>query len=70
MEKLLSECEEITKIVGKSLGTLRLNQGKQAEVMAFGETTSAKLKEAADDFIDLSAEKGKFLINDKRYLKR
>jgi uncharacterized LabA/DUF88 family protein len=43
------------------------NQGKQVEVMAFGGTTSAKLKEAVDDFIDLSAEKGKFLISDRRY---
>ena len=46
---------------------VRLNQGKQAEVMAFGETTSTKLIEAADDFIDLSADKEKFLIYDKRY---
>ena len=41
---------------------VRLNQGRQAEVMAFGETTSARLKEAADDFIDLSQDKGKFLF--------
>ena len=45
------------------------NQGKQVEVMAFGETTSSKLIEAADDFIDLGAEKEKFLIFDKRYQK-
>ena len=45
-------------------------QGKQVEVAAFGETTSGKLIEAADDFIDLSQEKGKFLINDKRYTGR
>ncbi len=38
------------------------NQGKQVEVVAFGNTTSGKLKEAADDFMDLSLEKGKFLI--------
>lgn len=43
------------------------NQGKQVEVIAFGETASSKLREVADDFIDLSAEKGKFLIADKRY---
>lgn len=39
------------------------NQGKQVEVAAFGGTTSAKLKEAADDFIDLGGEeRSKFLI--------
>lgn len=43
------------------------NQGKQVEVMAFGETTSSKLIEAADDFTDLSANKPKFLIQDRRY---
>lgn len=46
------------------------NQGKQVEVLAFGGTASAKLKEEADDFIDLSSEKGKFLIQDRRYLKK
>ena len=43
------------------------NQGKQVEVMAFGETTSNKLIDSADDFTDLSLDKGKFLIQDKRY---
>ncbi len=43
------------------------NQGKQVEVIAFGNTTSAKLKEAADDFMDLSLEKEKFLIAGSRY---
>jgi len=43
-------------------------QGKQVEVISFGETTSSKLVEEADDFIDLSQEKGKFLINDKRFV--
>ena len=43
------------------------NQGKQVEVMAFGETTSSKLIDSADDFIDLSADNGKFLIQDRRY---
>lgn len=46
------------------------NQGKQVEVMAFGDTTSSKLKEEVDDFIDLSEDKSKFLImNNKRYKK-
>ncbi len=43
------------------------NQGKQVEMAAFGGTTSAKLIEAADDFLDLSLEKEKFLIYDRRY---
>lgn len=46
---------------------LRINQGKQAEVMAFGETASSKLIDAADDFTDLSVDKAKFLIHDRRY---
>ncbi|MFA6491088.1 MAG: NYN domain-containing protein [Candidatus Magasanikbacteria bacterium] len=44
------------------------NQGKQVEVAAFGNTASAKLIEAADDFMDLSSDKGKFLIQDRRYV--
>lgn len=38
------------------------SQGKQAEVIAFGRTTSAKLREAADDFIDLDKNVRKFLL--------
>lgn len=38
------------------------NRGKQVELLAFGETTSAKLKESADGFTDLSADKNRFLI--------
>ncbi|MBI2443946.1 MAG: NYN domain-containing protein [Candidatus Magasanikbacteria bacterium] len=41
---------------------VRINQGRQAEVMAFGETASSKLIEAADDFTDLSQAPDKFLI--------
>lgn len=40
--------------------------GKQVEVVAFGQTTSGRLKEEADDFLDLSEEAHKFLISDKR----
>ena len=43
------------------------NQGKQVEVVAFGNTASARLKEEADDFIDLGEDKGIFLI--KNYKK-
>lgn len=38
------------------------NQGKRVEVMAFGKTTSSKLKEAADEFIDLDLDTEKFLL--------
>ncbi|MBI2053975.1 MAG: NYN domain-containing protein [Candidatus Staskawiczbacteria bacterium] len=38
------------------------NQGKRVEVMAFGRTTSAKLKEVADEFIDLDMTVDKFLL--------
>jgi len=43
------------------------NQGKQVEVLAFGNTTSSKLKEEVDDFIDLGEDKAKFLIADRQY---
>jgi uncharacterized LabA/DUF88 family protein len=38
------------------------NQGKRVEVMAFGKTTSAKIKEVADEFIDLDETLPKFLL--------
>ena len=38
------------------------NQGKRVEVMAFGRTTSLKLKEVADEFIDLDKSPEKFLL--------
>jgi len=41
------------------------NQGKQVEVIAFKETSSTKLIEQADGFIDLSEDKKRFLIMDK-----
>lgn len=37
------------------------NQGKRVEVAAFGKTTSSKLKEIADEFIDLDKDT-KFLL--------
>lgn len=37
-------------------------KGKIVEVMAFGKSTSSRLKEVADDFIDLSENPKKFLI--------
>ncbi len=41
---------------------LNENKGCLVEVIAFGETTSGKLIGAADDFIDLSKNKRKFLL--------
>lgn len=41
-------------------------KGKQAEVMAFSRSTSAKLREAADDFIDLGADPKKYLLRINR----
>ena len=38
------------------------NMGKRVEVVAFGRSTSGKLKEAADEFIDLDDEVAKFLL--------
>lgn len=38
------------------------NQGKRVEVLSFGRTTSLKLKEAADEFIDLDGDTNKFLL--------
>lgn len=39
------------------------NRGKRIEVIAFGKTTSSKLKEVADEFIDLrSGKSNKYLL--------
>jgi uncharacterized protein (TIGR00288 family) len=38
------------------------NQGKRVEIVAFGQTTSSKLKEVADEFIDLEKEPEKYLL--------
>lgn len=38
------------------------NQGKRVEVMAFGKTTSGKIKEVADEFIDMDKGLAKFLL--------
>jgi uncharacterized protein (TIGR00288 family) len=37
-------------------------KGRQVEVVAFGKSTSARLKEETDDFIDLGENAGKFII--------
>ncbi len=41
---------------------LQMNQGCQVEVVSFGKSTSAKLIEAADNFMDLDDEPGKYLL--------
>jgi uncharacterized protein (TIGR00288 family) len=38
------------------------NQGKRVEVIAFGRSTSSKLKEEADEFIDLEDSPQKYLL--------
>jgi len=41
------------------------NQGKRVEVMAFGRTTSSKLKETADEFLDIEKSLKTFLLKKK-----
>jgi len=41
---------------------LQINAGIQVEVASFGKSSSMKLKEAADDFMDLSENARKYLI--------
>lgn len=38
------------------------NQGKQTEVIAFGKSASSKLREAADDFVDLCEDYNQYLL--------
>jgi len=45
---------------------LQKSTGKQVEVVAFSETSSSKLIEEADSFLDLSEHKQKFLMTDRR----
>ncbi len=45
---------------------LQKSTGKQVEVVAFGETTSGKLIDACDDFVDLSNRKDLFLIGERK----
>lgn len=41
---------------------LRVNKGLKVEIASFGRSTSARLKEAADRYIDIGEEPKKFLI--------
>ncbi len=38
------------------------NQGKKVEIIAFGKTTSSKLKNIADEFIDMDKEPERYLL--------
>ena len=41
---------------------LQIHSGIQVEVISFGKSTSMKLKEAADDFVDMSENPRKYLM--------
>jgi len=45
-----------------SLAEYLKNQGKRVEVIAFGRSSSGKLKETADEFIDLETSPKKYLL--------
>lgn len=49
---------------------LKVNEGCQVEVMSFGKSSSAKLIEAADDFIDLDQNPRKYLLSGMRQRSR
>jgi uncharacterized LabA/DUF88 family protein len=44
---------------------LQINMGIQVEVIAFGKSASSKLRDAADDFFDLSDNPGTYLMGFK-----
>lgn len=43
------------------------NHGKRVEAMAFGKSTSSRLREAVDEFIDLEEESDKYLLKKSRW---
>lgn len=43
------------------------NHGKRVEVMAFGKSTSSKLREVADEFLDLEESVEKYLLKKSRW---
>lgn len=43
------------------------NHGKRVEVLAFGKSTSTRLREAADEFLDLGEESDKYLLKKSRW---
>lgn len=44
---------------------LKYHHGVQVEIAAFGQSASAKLKEVADDFFDLSENSRNYLMNNR-----
>lgn len=46
---------------------LKNSHGIQVEVIAFGKSASGRLKDACDDFIDMSGDPHKFLLVPSRY---
>ncbi|MCC2630912.1 MAG: hypothetical protein K0S38_721 [Candidatus Paceibacter sp.] len=49
---------------------LQMNEGCQVEVACFGQSTSQRLKEATDEFIDLSENPRRYLLGNVRQEKR
>ncbi len=49
---------------------LKINMGTQVEIVAFGKSASGKLREAADDFYDLSDHPERYLIGFKEKRRR
>ncbi|MFH0845967.1 MAG: NYN domain-containing protein [Patescibacteria group bacterium] len=45
---------------------LQMNEGCQVEVVSFGRSSSSKLKEQADDFLDLDENHSKYLIGRRK----
>lgn len=42
---------------------LKVNEGCQVEVISFGKSSSSRLKEAVDEFIDMDVDPKRYLIN-------
>ncbi len=49
---------------------LQIHSGCQVEVVSFGRSTSGKLKEAADDFLDLDEEPRRYLLGFRGPMRR
>jgi len=65
--KMADKLDSIILVTGDGdylplISYLKENKGCLVEVLAFGETASGKLREAADEFIDLSGNKRRFLF--------
>lgn len=45
---------------------VRMNSGAQVEVISFGKSSSARLIEEADDFIDMDSDHKRYLIGNKK----